>query len=51
MTRFQCNFCKYNLTVSEALEPWANQVILSHAKRYHSAELEKPAPKEEPKND
>lgn len=40
-SRFDCNFCKYNMTVSVALEPWAAEIMLAHAKKIHPSEIEK----------
>jgi hypothetical protein len=34
-----CNFCRYNLTVSEELVPWASEVMLAHAKKIHPAAI------------
>lgn len=41
-----CNWCRYNLTVTEPLVPWASEVMLAHAKRSHPSEA--PLPKEDP---
>lgn len=40
MVKITCNLCKYNLTVTQALEPWACEVMLGHAKRLHPQALE-----------
>lgn len=52
--RLTCNWCRYNLTVSEQLVPWASEVMLAHAKRQHPSQaafLTEPTEKEVPTDD
>ena len=34
--RLMCNWCSYNLVVTEGLIPWGREVMLSHCKRSHT---------------
>jgi len=41
MARLDCNFCAYNITVTEELVPWASLVIQRHAENRHQKEIQK----------
>jgi len=40
MVRFNCNFCNYNLLVTDALEVWASAVITKHVNSLHPKVIE-----------
>ena len=45
--RLDCNWCRYNLAITETLLPWAMEVMGKHAIQVHPNEAAK-LPKETP---